>query len=510
MLIRQALQFGKNKLGVESLFWRIFLWFWLAMVLIGTTLVVSTIVTQSESQDHRIRLMIQSVMPLQAQHAADLFEQVGPEKLSEYLRQIESSGPFHASLHRDSGANLLGGQDLKSTRDVIVRAAKSRQPQYGSGQASKLIAQPTTGPSGEKYVLCLEGRTPPLLGFLRGAPRAQFFRGCALLVVAAAVCFWLARYITTPLLRLQNASRRIAAGQLETRIFPEFGNRRDEIGRLGQDFDLMADRIDTLMTSQQRLLQAISHELRSPLARLNVALGLARQRDHSGVRNELDRIELEAERLNQMIAQVLTLTRMESSKLTSSSPFELSALISDVVDDAAFEARNTTHAIRLVYVEPCLMNGSVPLLRSAIENVVRNALRYTQESTTVEVSLVVESSSPNQFSAIVRVCDHGPGVPEDSLQHIFRPFYRVTDARERETGGTGLGLAITEHAVRLHGGDVRARNAKGGGLIVELSIPATSRVLSGVSGSPSVSQLPADSDLAKEGACGAGDVVLPQ
>jgi len=166
MLIRQALQFGKNKLGIESLFWKIFLWFWLAMVLIGATFLVSSVVTQSESQDNRFHLMIQSVVPLQAQHAATLFEQDGPEKLSEYLRQIEASGPFHASLHRASGENLLAGQDSKSTRDVILRAVKSRETQYGNGQTSRLIAQPTTGLSGKKYVLCLEGGMPPFLGFL--------------------------------------------------------------------------------------------------------------------------------------------------------------------------------------------------------------------------------------------------------------------------------------------------------------------------------------------------------
>jgi len=246
--------------------------------------------------------------------------------------------------------------------------------------------------------------------------------------------------------------------------------RRDEIGGLVRDFDGMAERLETLVNEQNRLLNDISHELRSPLARLNVALGLARQRTGPDAISVLARIELESTRLEEMIDRLLTLSRLEAGQaLLDRTSLRLGELIQEIVKDADFEAQSRHCHVRYDLAREAEVTGSPSLLRSAIENVVRNAMRYTREGSDVDVSLEVETNSPE--TAVIRVSDHGPGVPEAALDKLFRPFFRVDDARGRQTGGSGLGLAITDRAVRLHGGTVSAANQPGGGLCVEIRLP---------------------------------------
>jgi two-component system sensor histidine kinase CpxA len=300
----------------------------------------------------------------------------------------------------------------------------------------------------------------------------MFFRLAAIIAVGVLVCLWLAHYITSPVLKLQGAAREIAAGKLNTRVGWALGSRRDEIAALGHDFDHMAEHIETLMSVQRRLLQAISHELRSPLARMNVAVGIGRQRSGQELQGSWDRIQKETDRLNAMISQILTLARLESdSDVATQSTIELSMLLQETVVDSDFEARSMERSVIVVFSEPLMVKANTSLLRSAIENVLRNAIRYTERGSQVEVSLLADSVSERTV-AIIQVADHGPGVPVNDLSNIFRPFYRVADARDRESGGVGLGLAITDHAIRLYGGTVSARNSPWGGLIVELRLPA--------------------------------------
>jgi len=239
----------------------------------------------------------------------------------------------------------------------------------------------------------------------------------------------------------------------------------------------MAQRLESMVKAQQRLLGDISHELRSPLARLGVALGLARQRSGAPATASLDRIERESDNLNEMISQLLTLTRLESgTDGRKRSDVDLDNLIREVAEDADFEARSLNRSVQVVSSDKCSINGVEELLRSAVENVVRNAVRFTAEGTAVEVALKKQNGAGDNF-AIISVRDRGQGVPEESLETIFRPFYRTEDARDRQSGGgTGLGLAITERAMRMHGGTVEASNAPGGGLSVEMKLLLPGRV----------------------------------
>jgi two-component system sensor histidine kinase CpxA len=257
-----------------------------------------------------------------------------------------------------------------------------------------------------------------------------------------------------------------AEGNLDARVSPELTKRRDELAELGREFDHMAERIAALISSQKRLLADISHELRSPLARLSVALELARKNSSSKAVPALDRIDQEAERVNKLVGQLLALTRLESgAERVPPETVALEELVQLVIDDAAFEARPLNKEVRAVHMEKCRVQGSSELLHSAIENVVRNAVRHTEPGTTVEVSLEWRMET-----AILTVRDHGSGVPEPELQHIFEPFYRVSEARERSSGGVGLGLSIAERTAKLHGGSIRAENTTDG-LLVTIELP---------------------------------------
>jgi two-component system sensor histidine kinase CpxA len=250
-------------------------------------------------------------------------------------------------------------------------------------------------------------------------------------------------------------------------VAPAVGRRRDELADLARDFDRMAERIEALMTSERRLLRDISHELRSPLSRLHVALGLARQQAGDDQR-PLDRIEREAERLNALIGQLLMLARLESGAVEPArEPVDLAAIVRDVAEDADFEVRSRGRAVRVTATCECTAIGAPDLLRSAVENIVRNAVRHTLEGTAVEVAMRMDE--PRHVRITVR--DHGSGVPEELVPHIFHPFYRVGDSRDRHSGGVGLGLTIVHRTIRLHGGAVRAVNAPDGGLIVEMTLP---------------------------------------
>jgi len=348
-----------------------------------------------------------------------------------------------------------------------------------------------------RKALTLDGKRYTLVLVLPPGPRVFFGPheipglGIAIAVITSGLtCYLLAWSMTSPVTRLRKAAQSLAAGDLSARTGAPLRGRHDEMTELMRDFDRMAERIEGLVDSQSRLLKDVSHELRSPLARLSVALGLARQRAASEIDPEvapelessLNRIELEADRLNQLIQRLLTISRLESgTDGLRKAKLSLRELVEQVAHDAEYETpgrgcRVTSSADTPVdppadAADEFLVEADPDLLRSAVENVVRNATRYTAEGTTVEVRLERQQSATGE-EIVVRVLDSGPGVPDEALQKILEPFYRLDDARNRQTGGAGLGLSIADRAIRLHGGQLHASNRKEGGLEVEIRIPA--------------------------------------
>jgi signal transduction histidine kinase len=272
--------------------------------------------------------------------------------------------------------------------------------------------------------------------------------------------------VSKPVVRLQASARSLAAGNLEARAGEDFSKRRDELGVLARDFDTMADHVRNLVASKEALLRGMSHELRSPLARLRVALGLAR-RDGADLTRQFDRIELEAERLDALIGQMLQFSQLRAVEPTlPRTPIDLTSLLSEIVEDARLEASAANKFVEWVPGAAVLIEGDHDLMRSAVENVLRNAVRFTSEGTAVVLSLACDGAY-----ARILIEDRGPGVPEAELQRIFEPFYRVAESRDRDSGGTGLGLAITGRIIPLYGGDVAASNRAGGGLSVAMRLP---------------------------------------
>ena len=319
---------------------------------------------------------------------------------------------------------------------------------------------------GRSYTVYTVKRAPPST-ILAPGPAGTALRLAAAAILSAMISFFLARSLSVPLEQLSAASRRIAAGDLNTRVGHSLPERKDEIGRLATDFDAMASRLQAMQQANQRLLQDVSHELRSPLARLTVALEIARKKGAPNVESELDRIELESERLGALVNDVLGLLRESSETVPKvDEEFDLNVLLNDLVDVVNYEVPEGKPGITWKPVQPFPYRGDRELLWRAMENLLRNALRHTDPDNGVILNLERERKQVH-----LSVRDFGPGLPEGELEKIFEPFYRVQESRDRGSGGHGLGLSIAANAVRRHGGRIAARNANDGGLIVQVSLP---------------------------------------
>ena len=375
----------------------------------------------------------------------------------------------------DAGGSELQGREVnRQVLDLADRAADSGDEVSERSGSIHRLARPVVDADGRSMVVVGELRRPPRPIDLLD-PEVLLPRLAVLTLVIGLFCFWLARYLSAPVASLRSATRKLAAGDLSARVGSPVADRRDETGDLARDFDAMAGQLEHLVGSQRRLLRDVSHELRSPLARLGVALELARQRAGDGASESLDRIEKESQRLESLISRLLSLERLQAgAERPEGQSVQLDALVERVVADARFEADADGGGVRSVNAAAPRVKGSPDLLHSAVENVVRNGIAHTAPGSAVEVWLGEERFHGGQV-AVIRVRDHGPGVPPGELERLFDPFHRVDNSRDRRTGGVGLGLAITERVVRAHGGEVEARNHPDGGLEVTIRIPTTGR-----------------------------------
>jgi two-component system, OmpR family, sensor histidine kinase CpxA len=463
---------------MQRLFWKIFLWFWLGMVVVSATLVVSTALTRSRSrEDEQWRQRYALPVDLRAQRTAELFCRGGAPAVEKYLVPLERRDPMRDYLFDQTGRDILGQQPPPNVIQVLALMRRLPAGEHYFFSNQRIAAESTRASDGGTFTLIMTFPPRPvfpssIFEFLfTDVGRGGAVRLIAMLLVAAFFCFWLARHITSPIENLRLVTYEIAHERLGARVDERVTGRRDELADLGADFNRMAQRIDNLVTNQRQLLADVSHELRSPLARLNVALGLARQRAAPETSEHLDRIEQETNRLNKLIGQLLTLARMNSgADLQRKRVFDLSALVQEIAADGDYEARARQATVELSAPSGCAIEGSPEMLRGAIENVIRNAVRHTAQGTKVELTVQCQHGA-DQTLVRVQVRDHGPGVPEEEVGKLFLPFHRLTNGASRCAGGAGLGLAITERAVRLHGGHVTAANAPTGGLIVTLELP---------------------------------------
>jgi two-component system, OmpR family, sensor histidine kinase CpxA len=457
---------------MKSLFLKIFLSFWAALALFVVLAILVTQVFRPRSSSW------EALLATALNESVHAYEQGGRPALRQYIENLEKTQHVRAYLFNENMEELAH----RGAPEWAVRVAGGgpRIPREGFIFPSPppVLRDSRASADGlHRYTFVLAPPPGPRL-FL--GPRGLPVPGLIILVISSGlVCYLLAWVLTMPIVRLRSATQQLAGGDLTARARAPKSGRRDEVAGLMRDFDSMAERLENLVKAQSRLLNDISHELRSPLARLNVALGLARQRSGSDAADMLDRIELEASRLNELIGRLLTLARLEDGEQNvPASPVALDEVVLAVAEDAEFEAQaRGCHVRSDVPSGDWSVRGQASLLHSAIENVVRNAIRYTREGTTVELRLE-KKIGPEGAQAVVSVSDCGSGVPPDALEKLFQPFYRLDDDRGRQTGGVGLGLAITERAVRFHGGKVAAFNRAEGGLRLEIHLPLLAGVTS--------------------------------
>jgi signal transduction histidine kinase len=285
------------------------------------------------------------------------------------------------------------------------------------------------------------------------------------LVASAVTAALLAWFMAKPIRTLRDAFDAAAAGRLDIRIGGAMGRGKDELTDLGRDFDAMVERLHALISGQRRLLHDVSHEMRSPLARMQAAIGLASQQPDQS-REALERIERESVRMDRLIGELLALARLQAGFTGKmDDDIDLRELLAVILDDAAFEARARNRSVEVGAEADGLVRGNVELLRRALENVVRNAIKYSHEGGAV----VVRASAGPPGRVVIAVCDTGPGVPEADLASIFEPFFRGQNGGNAD--GHGLGLAIARRIVEAHGGTIRAANNADGGLCVRIELP---------------------------------------
>jgi len=442
------------------LFWKIFLGFWLTLVLLSVG--VGTAVHLYNQS--RIEAITDLAVGPRASFVVDAtalaLAQGGPPSVQSLFKSWPGPRPPLVLIVDETDKDIFGrpvpSMALERAREQLL------EPQLMSG------VRKVVGHDGHEYVIFI----PQLDKEARNREMSQMtslsFELIAALIASLIFSAVLAWYLTRPVRHLQSAAYRLAKGELDTRVMPLIGRRRDEIANLGRDFDHMASQLQALVSAQQRLLHDVSHELRSPLARLQVALGLGRQQPEK-LSTMLERIERETERLDELVGQLLTLSRLEANvDNEGESRIDVAELLSSVVDDAVFEAEAAGRKVALQIHDEASLQGKPELLRRAFENVIRNAVKYTDPGTTVEVNSRIDTAT-RQFE--VSVCDHGPGVEEDELVSIFEPFVRAGKAASGGRDGYGLGLAIAKRAIVAHGGTIEAFNSSHGGLCFVIRLP---------------------------------------
>ncbi len=451
------------------LFWKFFLAFWLALIVAVALAAALFSLHQQRTRDDAASLGAGPRAELALRSAAATLRHGGVDALREWLRDDEAhrrspGGPVVHAIDRD-GVDLLGrpvpGEMLAQAR-TRLRDQAAQRARDGDPRTRRIVRQDEA--SGlVLFVTASDGARRPRR---RATPPPAVLAGAGLLA-SLAFSAALAWYLTQPIRHLRSGLALLAGGALDTRVAERIGRRNDELADLGRDFDRMAAQLQKLVAAQRRLLHDVSHELRSPLARLQAAIGIARQEP---ARREamLGRIERESVRVDELVDELLALARLDARAAEGvPEPIDLAALLASVVEDASFEARATGRELHYEErLERRHANADADLLRRAFDNVIRNALKFAPAGSRIDVLAQCSAKAP--FRLIVS--DRGPGVADADREAIFEPFHRGRAGGAAP--GYGLGLAIARRAIELHGGRIEAAPRDGGGLVVTIELPA--------------------------------------
>ncbi|MDE2600572.1 MAG: HAMP domain-containing protein [Rhodocyclaceae bacterium] len=448
----------------QRLFWKLFLSFWVALLLfaVGVLYAASAYLDATrERYDQQNPRERNEYVFGSAQAAAN----GGLGALREWANRVDDSELVPVLVMDAQEKDILGREPSERalSRLAYVTRNYARSKTENGDRPEKRF--PVVLPDGHEFWLIPDFQKATL-GRLISRPRVVAAQLILATLIGAAVCLALAAYLTAPLRRLREATVAYGSGDFSYRVMPTLGRRSDEIVDLAQSLDTMAERIDALIASQRGLLRDVSHELRSPLARVQVALGLARQRVGNQADGELKRIETEMERLNELIGRIIDFSRLDAGlNPIRHDALRLEQIVADVAADARIEAAAKQCTIVTHLPQQAPFSGDAALLASAVENIVRNALRHSPVGGEIALSLTRE---PGHWQ--IAIADQGPGIPEALQARVFEPFFRVDDHRNPQ-GGIGLGLAIARQAVVAHGGAIELNNRSAGGLQVTISLP---------------------------------------
>ncbi len=455
---------------VSKLYWKIFIGFWLTcmLVLLGTNLIIHGLDLGPEkhfgpryeghSRPSAVRMLNYAVRDTINHTEREVIKQIRtvPHWAIRYLYVVDQDNEDVLGRRLPEGVKMAISQlapDHPSERLQVGEATYyGRYLVLADGKVLRLIV--TSHPE--------ESRVLWQLFIIKFLPIFL-----VAVCISGTLCYLLARYMTRPIQTLKTATQRIASGDFSVRVVPEFGGRHNDITELGQAFDHMTSRLQDAMAEQRRLIKDVSHELRSPLMRLQFALGLAQQRSNGNVDEELKRIKEAADYLNDIISDILSVPINENENWEMNDVVDLKVLLETLLDDYKCPADKKQVRLCLDCFNEALVATHGNTLVGVFENLLNNALQYTEPNSDIRISVQQQAGK-----ILVEVCDQGPGLPEDQLESIFKPFFRTDEARDRTCGGYGLGLAIAQRTVSLHNGTITARNRAEGGLCVTVTLPA--------------------------------------
>jgi signal transduction histidine kinase len=435
---------------------KILLSFWLTTIIVVT--VANAIAPEELRRPELVRQAVQASLDVIGKSMVGIYERNG-------CAAVASAFPSDTIMLAEASGRLLCGNLDPDPSAFIRRAHASGRINSHRYATYQLVALPLVV-SDKSYVVLLKSR------YLLRSQIYGWMPGLTTWAISGGVTLALALLFTLPIRRLRTAAGQIATGNLSARVRWGRLNKRDEVGALIDDFNMMAARLQELVEAQRMLLRDVSHELRSPLSRLGVALEMARDEASDSMKVHFNRFDRETSKLNNLISQLVSLSYMDTIQNVERGNFSLNTVVTDLLPDVQYEASGRRCHIVATMVRDCMVRGDAGLLHRALENIVRNAIRYTPENSIVQIDLNTIDADGTQ-QAVLCVTDNGPGVPEEELDAILRPFYRVDQSRQSSTGGFGIGLAIADRAVRLHNGRLVARNGPDGGLAVEIRLPLT-------------------------------------
>ena len=453
---------------MRNLYWKLFLFFWCAMIcmMLSSAWITAQFARQSSISFHKNRLITDNAT------ASAIIEQVGNQRaLNKWLHYLKESHGTDVFLLRHPGKKIFSSIEGNVPASLRRLAKELERGNFADNSLYKfgpVVMSNTIYMAHNKSYRLILVHPPAIHMDVQEHWQNLILRLLLAILFSGLICYILARYLTKPLEVLQSAAKKIGKGTFNVRVLGKLGTRRDEFFNLAQEFDIMAAKLESSLAAQQRLLNDISHELRSPLARLQVTLELIRKRiDEKQVGFELDRMERECDRLNELIGDILTLAKLNSvtsTSLTKHTEVDLIALLQSVIDDVNFEMQSSGLKISLnTSITEYSFDCDEKTLRCAFENLIRNAVHHAQ--TNIDISVCY---CEHHKSVKIEIRDYGQGVAENELTQLFKPFYRHPTTK---SAGYGLGLAIAKKAIKLHHGSIKIANHPEGGLLVEVCLP---------------------------------------